>query len=104
MHGAVVHLRCSSNNKAETALQCFTDGVNVFGILLRVRADKGIGNQGIARFIVGTRSTGQGSFIWGTYQCAPLKIQLNYENGKTEALITMAIQLVLSIDWLKFIC
>ena len=72
LHGAVdgysrtvVYVKCCSNNKAATALQCFMDGVDVFGTPLRVRADKGVENWDIARFMVGTRGPGQGSFIAG---------------------------------------
>eukprot|EP00794_Sanderia_malayensis_P018465 gene18465-20317_t len=72
LHGAVygfsrtaVYLSCCNKNQALTALHCFMSVVQIFGVPLKVRADKGVENWDIARFMVNTRGVGQGSFIAG---------------------------------------
>ena len=38
---AIVYIKCFTNNVAGTALQCFTDGIQEFGVPSRVRSDRG---------------------------------------------------------------
>ena len=62
---AIIYLECYTNNRAETALQCFTDGTLRFGLPSRVRGDKGVENVDIARFMMDHRGLNRGSFIAG---------------------------------------
>ena len=61
----VIYLHCCSNNRAETVLQYFQDGVQEFGLPSRVRGDHGVENVDVARFMVQNREAGRGSFISG---------------------------------------
>lgn len=62
---AIIYLRCCTNNLASSALQFFMEGTERFGVPLRVRADRGVENVEVAKFMVTTRGTGRGSFITG---------------------------------------
>ena len=61
----VIYLHCCSNNRADTVLQYFQRGVQEFGLPSRVRGDHDVENLDVARFMVGSRGTGRGSFIAG---------------------------------------
>ena len=61
----VIYLHCCSNNRADTVLQYFQRGVQEFGLPSRIRGDHGVENLDVARFMVGSRGTGRGSFIAG---------------------------------------
>lgn len=61
----VTFLECLENNKAETLLRCFLDGVRKFGLPRRVRSDKGLENTAIADHMIQQRGTGRGSMITG---------------------------------------
>ena len=63
---AIIYLKCSTNNLATTAVQFFIEGNEKFGVPSRVRADRGVENVEIAKFMITTRGTGRGSFIAGT--------------------------------------
>ena len=72
LHGAVdgfsrtvLYVNCVNNNRAETALGCFLQGVAQFGLPLKVRTDKGGENWEIARYMVRARGIGKGSIIAG---------------------------------------
>lgn len=61
----VVFLQCKDNNKADTILSCFLQGVQEFGLPLRVRSDKGLENSKVADFMISSRGSGRGSMITG---------------------------------------
>ena len=62
---AVIYLKCFTNNLASTALQCFINGMQEFGLPSRVRGDKGVENVDIARLMIMRRGLNRGSFIAG---------------------------------------
>ncbi|KAH3781721.1 hypothetical protein DPMN_159625 [Dreissena polymorpha] len=59
----IMFIRALDNNRADTLLQVFTQGVAESGIPLRVRTDKGMENVKIADFMLENR--GNGSMITG---------------------------------------
>ena len=61
----VIYLKCCTNNRADTVLQLFENGVGEFGLPSRVRGDHGVENVDLARYIVYNRGTDRGSFIAG---------------------------------------
>ena len=74
MHGCIdgysrkiIYLRCESNNRAETVLRIFLDGVRKHGLPVRERGDRGGENVAVAKFMLEhpLRGIGRGSFISG---------------------------------------
>lgn len=61
----VVFLNCVDNNKADTILRCFMEGVKNYGIPERVRSDKGLENISVADFMIAQKGTGRRSMITG---------------------------------------
>lgn len=63
----VVFLRASANNKADTMLATFLEGVNHFGLPSRVRCDKGGENVLVSQYMLEhpSRGPGRGSCITG---------------------------------------
>ena len=63
----IVYLKASDNNRAETVLQLFTEAVDRLGLPVRVRADRGGENVGVAQYMLQhpLRGPGCGSFIAG---------------------------------------
>ncbi|KAK5888427.1 hypothetical protein CesoFtcFv8_014522 [Champsocephalus esox] len=57
----IMYLGAATNNKASTSLDFFLEGVQKYGFPLRVRADQGVENVGIARCMFTIR----GSFMSG---------------------------------------
>ena len=60
-----VALKCLNNNKANTLLQCFVNGVQAYGLPSRVRSDNGLENVHIAQFMIEKRGRERGSVITG---------------------------------------
>ena len=58
-----VFLRCSTNNKAVTVLECFQEATAQWGIPSRVRSDYGGENVLVADLMLQLRGTNRGSFI-----------------------------------------
>ncbi|CAI5692486.1 unnamed protein product [Oreochromis niloticus] len=59
----IIYLRCLSNNRASSVLSLFLEGIQNFGLPLRVRCDHGMENIQVARFMLQRR--GVGSVITG---------------------------------------
>ena len=61
----LVYVHCCNNNKADTVLSLFEDGVRRMGLPSRVRSDYGMENFYVAQFMVEQRGEGGGSIIIG---------------------------------------
>lgn len=60
-----VVLECTTDNKAQTVLDCFMKGVREFGLPLRVRSDMGMENVLVADYMIEKRGSNRGSMITG---------------------------------------
>jgi len=61
----ITFLCCSSNNWAETVLDCFVHATREYGVPSRVRTDHGGENVLVWEFMEENRGTGRGSYIAG---------------------------------------
>ena len=61
----VIYLDVSNDNKSETNLAAFMQGVQKYGVPMRTRSDKGGENVLIARYMLEIRGVGRGSHICG---------------------------------------
>ena len=62
---AIVYLKCCTDNKANTVLQYFEEGVQEFGPPSRVRGDQGMENVDVARYMIINQGSDRSSFITG---------------------------------------
>ena len=62
----IIYCVCKSDNKAETVLSLFKDGVGRWGLLSRVRSDYGMENYHVGVFMIENRGEGRGSIITGS--------------------------------------
>jgi hypothetical protein len=63
---AVIYLGIKDNNKSQTVLALFKEGVAEFTTPYRVRGDQGGENVLVADFMINQRGVGRGSFITGS--------------------------------------
>ena len=63
----ITYLRCSTNNRAETVLNCFVEAVAELGLPSRVRCDMGVENRLVSLYMLchPLRGPGRGSVIVG---------------------------------------
>ena len=61
----ITHLHCCTNNKSETTLDLFLNGVHKFGLPSRIRSDKGMENIRVCEYMVSVRGIGRHSHIAG---------------------------------------
>ena len=73
IHGAIdgfsrmiTFLQCSSNNRAETVLDCFVKATQEYGMPSRVRTDRGGENVAVWNYIEDVRGQGRGSYLAGS--------------------------------------
>uniref|UniRef100_A0A3Q2QKZ2 Integrase catalytic domain-containing protein n=1 Tax=Fundulus heteroclitus TaxID=8078 RepID=A0A3Q2QKZ2_FUNHE len=59
----IVYLKAATNNCAPTVCNCFLEAVGVYGVLSRVRSDKGGENVQVAHFMVSTRGPNRNSHL-----------------------------------------
>ncbi|KAJ3061118.1 hypothetical protein HDU98_002985 [Podochytrium sp. JEL0797] len=61
----ITYIKAANNNRPETVLDAFLEGVEKFGLPSRVRCDKGGENILVAEYMIRERGSGRGSIIAG---------------------------------------
>lgn len=61
----IIYLECLTNNRASSVLSLFQEGVQNFGLPLRVRCDRGMENTEVARYMLRRRGLNRSSIITG---------------------------------------
>ncbi|KAL1516251.1 hypothetical protein ABEB36_000170 [Hypothenemus hampei] len=61
----LIYLDCKCNNKADTVLHLFKNGIEKYGLSSRLRGDHGTENIKIANLMITRRGLNRGSFITG---------------------------------------
>ncbi|KAJ7388360.1 hypothetical protein OS493_038202 [Desmophyllum pertusum] len=62
----LIYASCCNNNKADTVLSLFQNGVEQWGLPSRVRCDYGIENFYVGQYMIEHRGEGRGSIITGS--------------------------------------
>ena len=62
----IIYVHCACNNRAETVMEQFLEGVRNYGLPSRVRSDHGLENVKVAKFMIEQRGTGRGSMLTGS--------------------------------------
>ena len=62
----IVYASCCNNNKADTVLSLFQNGVEKWGLPSRVRCDYGMENFYVGQYMIEHRGEGRGSIITGS--------------------------------------
>ena len=62
----IMFMKCSTNNKASTVLQSFTEAIHRYGLHSRVRTDQSHENILVAQYMLENRGPGRGSIFTGS--------------------------------------
>lgn len=62
----LIYCRCCNNNKAESVLELFQQGTEIYGVPSRARCDYGMENFQVAQFMLDQRGLNRGSIITGS--------------------------------------
>ena len=65
-HFQITGIRASNNNLADTVLDVFKNAVYQYGLLPRVRGDRGGENVKVSVYMIKKRGPNRASFMWGT--------------------------------------